>query len=433
MRRNESTVSTQLQGIEALASRDTGLRFTSLAHLLTPAFLSECFKGLNQRGAAGSDGVTMKEFKADLMARVEEVYGELKSDRYRATSVRRVYIPKANGTLRPLGIPTVKDRLVQRAVGEIVSRIYEPYFIDRSYGFRPRRSAHDALEELRKTINKKEIRYVVEADIKSYFDTVNHEWMMKFLAHRVADGAILRLVRKWLKAGCMEKGVVCRNDEGTPQGGPISPLLANIYPHYVLDLWFEKKFRKTCRGNTALIRYADDFVVCFEHRDEAERFLKEMSGRFAAFNLELAGEKTRLIEFGKHSTLNGTKGRTGEQKTFDFLGFTHYMRKRSRGYRVAVKPSSKSRNRYLAAIKKWLKENRERSVWFQANSLKRKLIGYYNYFGLRYCKSALSHVKFHVVRLWLMSLRRRGQKHRLWWGTFLNKPWVRLLPEPSLS
>lgn len=432
MRRNESTVSTQLQRIGELAKSDFGRRFTSLAHLLTPSFLGECFKKLNQRGAAGTDGVTMKEFKGALDERVAELYGELKSGRYRATSVRRTYIPKASGAMRPLGIPTVKDRLVQRAVGEIVSTIYEPYFLDLSYGFRPGRSAHHALETLRKTVNKKNVRYVVEADIKSYFDTVNHEWMMKFLEHRIADRVILKLVRKWLNAGYMERGVACRTEEGTPQGGPISPLLANIYLHYVLDLWFEKRFRKTCRGEAALVRYADDFVVCFEHHDEAVRFMKEMAGRFAAFNLELSAEKTRLIEFGKQSVLNGTKGIARDRKTFDFLGFTHYMRKRSKGHRLAVKPSSKSRNRFLAAIKKWLAENRERSVWYQVFSLKRKLLGYYHYFGLRHCKSSLVHVKFHVVRILLMSLRRRGQKHYLWWHTFLNKPWLQILPDPEL-
>lgn len=432
MRRNESTVSTQLQRIGELAKSDFNRRFTSLAHLLTPSFLEECFKRLNQRGAAGTDGITMKEFKETLNDRVAGIHGELSVGRYRATSVRRVYIPKAGGKTRPLGIPTVKDRLIQRAVGELLSTIYEPYFIETSYGFRPRRSAHDALATLRRTINKKEVRYVVEADIKSYFDTVNHEWMMRFLEHRIADRVILKLVRKWLNAGYMEHGVVSRTEEGTPQGGPISPLLANIYLHYVLDLWFEKRFRKTCRGEVALVRYADDFVVCFQHHDEAVRFLEEMSIRFSEFNLELSREKTRLIEFGKQSAFNGTKGKSGDRKTFDFLGFTHYMRKRSRGYRLAVKPSAKSRNRFLAAVKKWLIENRERSVWYQAHSLKRKLHGYYTYFGLRHCKPALVHVKFHVTRIFLMSLRRRGQKHRLWWHSFLKKPWFKILPDPEL-
>jgi RNA-directed DNA polymerase len=311
MHRNEEPVSTQLQRIEELACRHTDLRFTSLAHLMTPVYLGECFKKLNQRAAAGTDGQTMSEFKENLARNAEELYELLKGNRYRATSVRRVYIPKANGKMRPLGIPTVKDRVVQRAVGGIISRIYEPYFIETSYGFRPGRSAHDALSVLKKTVQKKGIRYVVEADIKSYFDTVNHEWMMKFLGHRIADRTVLRLVRKWLVAGYMERGVVTRTGEGTPQGGPISPLLANIYLHYVLDLWFEKKFKKTCRGETALIRYADDFVVCFERKDEAERFLKEMEERFMAFNLGLSAEKTKLIEFGKRSSQNGLKGKPG--------------------------------------------------------------------------------------------------------------------------
>jgi RNA-directed DNA polymerase len=390
----------------------------------------DCFSKLNQRGTAGTDGVTMSEFKANLEHNVEEIYTELRTARYSATSVRRVYIPKANGKLRPLGIPTVKDRLVQRAVGGIISTIYEPYFLDVSYGFRPGRSAHDALETLRKIINKKKIRYVVEADIKSYFDKVNHDWLMKFLGHRIADSVILRLVKKWLKAGYMERGVVSRTEEGTPQGGPISPLLANIYLHYVLDLWFEKKFKMTCKGNAEMVRYADDFVVCFERKDEADRFQMEMADRFAAFNLELSEEKTVCIEFGATASCNGMKGSSGFQRTFDFLGFTHYMRKRRYGFRVGVKPSRTSRNRFLKNTKEWLKENREKSVWYQGYRLRKKLFGCYNYFGLRNCQPALRHVKYHVVRLWLISLRRRSQRHCLWWHVFLKKPWVRLLPNP---
>jgi RNA-directed DNA polymerase len=430
MHRNENDVSTQLQRIEALASKDTTVKFTSLANLLTPAFLAECFKNLNKRAAAGPDGVSMSGFKENLEHSVVQIHDELRKNQYRASSVRRAYIPKANKKLRPLGIPTVKDRLVQRAVGEIISKIYEPYFADFSHGFRPKRSAHSALEMLRKAINRRKTHYVVEADIKSYFDTVNHEWMMKFLSHRIADTVILRLVRKWLKAGYMERGIKVRTDEGTPQGGPISPLLANIYLHYVLDLWFEKKFQKTCKGESTLIRYADDFVVCFQHKDEAERFLVELNSRFELFNLEVAPEKTRLIEFGRTSSLNGRRGSKGEQRTFDFLGFTHYMRRRKDRFRAAVKPSRKSCNQYLQKVKKWTAENRERSVWFQSYALKKKLIGYYNYFGLRYCGPALRNVKFHVMRIWLMSLRRRSQRHTLWWDTFLAKPWVRYLPSP---
>lgn len=433
MLRNEENLSTKLQRIGELAEKDQAIRFTSLAHLLTPEHLEKSFRKLNQRGAAGVDGMTIKKYKEKLVWNIESLYEELKSGKYRATSVRRKYISKANGKLRPLGIPTVKDRIVQRAVGEIISRIYEPYFIENSYGFRPGRSCHDAIKALKKAARSKRSNYVVEADIKSFFDTVNHDWMMKFLSHRIADKQILKLIKKWLNAGHMEKGVVCRDEEGTPQGGPISPLLANIYLHYVLDLWFEKKFRKSCRGKAVLVRYADDFVVCFENKEEAERFLKEMEARFAAFNLTLAVDKTQLIEFSKQSKHNGTKGERSAKTTFDFLGFTHYMRRKRNGkYTVASKPSSKSRNKFLKSIKGWLRDNINSNVWYQAFSLRKKLFGYYNYFGLKYCKPSLEHVRFHVERIWLKLLRRRSHKHDLSWEKYLSKPWRWKLPKPVL-
>jgi RNA-directed DNA polymerase len=403
----------------------------SLAHLLTPEFLTECFMKLNQYGAPGPDGVTMEEFTEKLEANIAALHNDLQQGRYRATSVRRVYIPKANGKLRPLGIPTVRDRVVQRAVAEILGRIYEPYFIEHSYGFRPRRSCHDAIAELRRTCNHGWTHYVVEADIKSYFDTVNHDWLMKFLAHRVADPRILRLVKKWLNAGYMDKGTAFRSEEGTPQGGPISPLLANIYLHYVLDLWFERRFRKSLRGKAEIIRYADDFVVCFQFKDEAERFLKEMTERFTAFNLQLAADKTKLIEFGKAAQGNEIKGQPETRNTFDFLGFTHYMRKRVKRTCFASKPSIKSRNKFLATVKAWLTSNMHSSVFHHAKVLARKLRGFYNYFGLRYCMPSLRHIKFHAMRVWFLVLRRRSQKDRLTWESFLRRAWCRLVPDPS--
>lgn len=432
MHRNEISLSTKLQRIEELADQDQNMRFTSLAHLLTPEMLRMSFKKLNQRASAGADGVTIEEFREGLGTHIEALHGELKSGKYRATSVRRVYIPKANGKMRPLGIPTVKDRVTQRAVGEIISRIYEPYFVDNSYGFRPKRSCHDAIKALKKAARSKRSNYVVEADIKSYFDTVNHEWMMKFLSHRIADKQILRLVKKWLNAGYMEKGVTCRTEEGTPQGGPISPLLANIYLHYVLDLWFEKRFKKSCEGKSVLIRYADDFVICFEKKEEAERFMKEMEERFAAFNLTLAVDKTQLIEFSKRSEHNKIKGKCTERKTFDFLGFTFYMRMKNDGkYTVACKPGRKSRNRFLESIKGWLRDNINGNVWYHAFTLRRKLFGYYNYFGLKYCTPSLIRIRFHVERIWLKLLRRRSHKHNLSWQKFYAKPWRNKLPRPA--
>lgn len=434
MLRNGKSVSTKLQRIAELAKQDKRLKFTSLAHLLTPSFLKESFKSLNPHAAPGVDGMTMEAYRGSLDANIDALWQELRGGKYRATSVRRVHIPKGNGKLRPLGIPTVKDRTVQRAVAEIIQTIYEPYFCGFSYGFRPGRSAHDALEDLRKTIDASPITTVVDADIEAYFDSVNHEWLMKFLSDRISDTTLLRLIGKWLAAGIMENGVVTRNDDGTPQGGPVSPVLANVYLHYVLDLWFEQKFKPTCRGACSLVRYADDFVACFAHRGEADRFLAALRERFADFGLKLSEEKTRLVSFGKRTDDDQKPGPpTGHAGTFDFLGFTHYMRMRpKRGLKVARKPCRKSRNKFLAKVKAWADKNRDLPVQVQAKVLSVKLRGYYNYFGLRHCLPALGHVKWHTERLWVSALRRRGQRHRLYWSRLKRLPWFLSLPEPSL-
>lgn len=430
---NGKDVSTKLQRIAEISKQDNRIRFTSLAHLLTPAHLKASFSKLNKFGAPGEDGVTMEAFGANLDGNIEDLWLKVRQGKYQASSVRRKYIPKANGDLRPLGIPTVKDRTLQRAVSEIVSTIYEPYFKDFSYGFRPGRSCHDALEKLRVDIDRNPIQVVVEVDIKAYFDNVNHEWLMKFLQDRIADRSILRLIGKWLRAGIMENGVTVTNEIGTPQGGPISPLLANIYLHYVLDLWFEHKFKPSCEGFTSLIRYADDFVVCFSHRGEAERFLDELRVRLESFGLKVSEEKTRQIEFGKGSDVKQTPGPSNEDRTFVFLGFTHYMRKRSkRGAKVARKPSQKARNKFVRAVKDWVYANRDLHPQMQAKVLGRKLNGFYNYFGLRHCKDSLRHVKWHVERNWIQALRRRSQKHKLYWSRIQRLPWFLSLPEPKL-
>lgn len=426
-------VSTKFQRIAELACKDQNMRFTSLAHLLTPEYLQANLRKLKKRSAPGVDGMTVEEFKSSESENIEDLYNRLRAGQYRASPVLRKYIPKSNNKQRPLGIPTVEDRIVQKSVAGIIGTIYEPYFCEFSYGFRPQRSCHDALEKLRCVIDRKEIGYVVDADIKGYFDNVNHQWVRKFLSHRIADSTILRLIGKWLRSGIMEKGVLCRNEDGTPQGGPISPLLANIYLHYVLDLWFEKRFKKMVKGKCELVRYADDFVVCFQYRHEAEMFLKELGERFEKFHLELSEEKTCIVEFGKKSKQNGQTGPTGTIKSFDFLGFTHYMRKKGkRGFRVARKPCIKSRNKFLRNIRNFIRKHRDRSVWWQAYKLKAKLQGYYNYFGLRYCKPALCNIKWHTEWVWICELRKRSQRHNLQWSRMRRYPWFKILPEPKL-
>lgn len=436
MLRNEEGVFTKLQRIEDLAKSDMKVKFTSLAHLLNPELLKRALKELNKHGAPGIDGITVETFKQNEDTNINLLYQELKEKRYRASSVRRVYIPKVNGKLRPLGIPTVRDRVAQKGMVMILEKIYEPYFLDNSYGFRPNRSAHDALEEIRKTINKNPVNWIVDVDIKGYFDHVNHQWMLKFLEHRIADRAILQIISKWLTAGIMENGVVVRNEEGTPQGGPVSPLLANVYLHYVLDLWFEKKYKLERRGCCFMTRYADDFIVGFQYHEEAVQFLKDLKERFAEFNLEIAEDKTQIVAFGRDSTEIDKTGPTETPRTFKFLGFIHYMKQVGNGMKrkpnVARKPKRESRNKFLRNVKEWLREVMHTSIPWQRQRLSIKLKGYYNYFGLRYCLESLRHVKWHVERLWIMSLRRRSQKHHLWWSNVQNKSWFQL-PEPQLK
>ena len=438
MLRNAEDVFTKLQRIETLAKQDVELKFTSLAHLLTPELLHHALEKLNKYGAPGVDGVTVKEFASKAEENIATIYLELKEMKYRAGNVRRAHIPKSDRQLRPLGIPTVRDRVVQSAMAMIVQKIYEPYFLDVSYGFRPGRSAHDALEAIKTAVDKNPINWIVDVDIRGYFDHVNHDWMIKFLEHRIADTTMLRLVSKCLKAGILDNGVVTRNEEGTPQGGPISPLLANIYLHYVLDLWFEKQYKPKCLGHSFMVRYADDFVVGFERKEAAKQFLDDLKKRFAEFGLEIAEDKTQIVRFGRNSTAED--GSTGGPKTptgtFKFLGFTHYMKQRGDGTKrrpmVARKPKIKSRNKFLRNVKEWLKKCMHTSVPWQKKKLSIRLNGYYRYFGLMHCKPALEHVKHHVERLWITTLRRRSQKHNLHWSTVTKQAWFRL-PEPFLK
>jgi RNA-directed DNA polymerase len=415
-----------------LARSDPKLRFTTLAHRLTPDHLLDAYRRLKRKAAPGPDGVTVTEYGEDLEARVEHLHQQLRSGRYRASPVRRVYIPKPNGKLRPLGIANVEDRLVQTAITMVLEPIYEQDFLDFSYGFRPGRSAKDALEALRRTIDRRPVRVVFEADIRGFFDNLVHDWLRKFLGHRIADRGIHRLIGKVLNSGVVEEGQVTRSKRGAPQGGPLSPLLANVYLHYVLDLWFDRRFRPTCEGEASMVRYADDFVVCFEHRHEAERFATAVGERFAAFGLELVPEKTRLIEFGTSQRKQGP-GPKSEAPTFDFLGFTHYMRQRGRGLRTARKPSMKSRTRFLAEAKQWLRQQMHQPVRLHQKVLSVKLRGYYQYFGLRHCEPALRHVLWHMQRLWYRILLRRSQKAKrgLTWWQVKRKPWFEL-PTPRL-
>lgn len=427
-------MSTNLEQIAEMSRQDPRLRFTTLAHHLTPQFLRSSYEQLNRKGAPGVDGVTMEEFGRNLDENIDALWLELRSGKYRAMSVRRAWIPKDGGKLRPLGIPSVRDRVVQKALHTILSAVFEPCFLDLSFGYRPGRSAHDALDRLGKLVNRSGTSTIVDADIEGFFDAVHHDWLRKFLEDRISDRTILHLVGKFLNAGVMDNGLCVATEEGVPQGGPLSPLLANIYLHYVLDLWFDRRVREAC-DRCFLVRYADDFVAGFAHRGDAERFLAKLSQRLSEFGLKLSEAKTKLVDFGPGSPSNGNgPGPSASPRTFDFLGFTHYMRRRPKTgkMRCAVKPSGKRRNRFLLRVKEFLTKIRDTSLRWQSKRLSERLRGWYQYFGRRYCLQSLQHVKWHVERIWISVLRRRSDRHHLYWWRVRRTPWFTSLPEPSL-
>lgn len=419
-------MSTLLNRIAMKARSDAKTQFTSLAHIITPEFLTETWRMMNRKGASGVDGETTQAFESQLEERVCNIWQRLKQRNYKAPPVRRVEIPKGNGKTRPLGIPTVEDRLVQRAVARILEAIFEQDFLDFSYGFRPGRSPHQALKALRGIIVTKKVRHVFEADIKGYFNHINHQWLVRMIKQRIADPVILRLIGKWLKAGVMQNGVVTRNEEGTPQGGPISPVLANIYLHYALDLWFEKKCKKWFQGESYLIRFADDYVACFEYKRDAENFQMYLKDRMKKFGLQLAEEKTRLILFGRFA--RERKAEYGEKpETFDFLGFKHVCGIGRKGEFALVRiPVVKSCRKFLDRVHQWLKAHSHWKRRDQQKQLNRMLTGFYQYFSLYHCKPKLDYIRKEVQMQWIRSLRRRSQRHRLYWSYLKNREWFQL-------
>lgn len=421
-------MSPQLDQIVGKAKSNPKLRFTSLAHLITPEFLKETWRQINRRGASGVDGETTKEFEQDLDERVRGLCERLKQGTYRALPVRRVEIPKGPGKVgtRPLGIPTVEDRLLQRAVARILESVFEADFLECSYGFRPGRNPHGALKALRAVIVTKKVGYLFEADIRGYFNHIQHDWLLKMVAHRIGDPVVLRLIGKWLNAGFMSGGVVTRTEEGSPQGGPISPILANIYLHYVLDLWFEKKVKPWCRGEVYLTRFADDFVVNFQCRHDAEGFARVLPKRFGKFGLELAEEKTRLMRFGRFARVDLERA-GNKPETFDFLGFKHVCGADRGGKFALIRiPCVKSCQKFLAKTKEWLKRHMHWKRRDQQRQLVSMLRGFYQYFGLHHCKPKLDNVRREVRRQWSLSLRRRSQRHRMYWSYLKSRSWFEL-------
>ena len=326
-----AAVSQRLDRVRQAARQRKKERFTSLFHYVNTDLLRESFFWLQRRAAAGVDGVTWQDYEHDLEVRLIELQDRLHRGAYRALPSRRQYIAKPDGTQRPLGIAALEDKIVQRAVVEVLNAVYEADFLGFSYGFRPGRRQHDALDALAVGITRTNVNYIVDADIEKFFDRISHDWLMRFLEHRIGDPRILRLIRKWLKAGVMEDGAVIQAETGTPQGAVISPLLANVYLHYVFDLWAQRWRHRHAHGNMIVIRYADDSVVGFERLDDAERFLSEMRMRMERFGLSVHPHKTRLIEFGRHAARRRTERGLGKPETFNFLGFTHICGRTRRG------------------------------------------------------------------------------------------------------
>jgi len=422
-------MSTQLSQIAKKAQLDPKVRFTSLAHVLTPEFLRDTWGKMNRKAAGGVDGQSAEEFGNELETHIEAICQQLKEGTYQAPPVRRVDIPKGPGKVgtRPLGIPTVADRLLQRAVARILEAVFEADFLDCSHGFRPGRNPHHALQALRVQIVTRKVGQVFEADIRSYFTRINHQWLREMVAQRIADPVILRLIGKWLNAGAMQDGVVTYAEEGTPQGGSISPVLSNLYLHFVLDLWFEKKIKPQCRGEAYLVRFADDFVVSFQYRQDVDHFQPQVRERFAKFGLELAEEKTRRILFGRFADLTCQRHGLGRPETFEFLGFKHVCGVDRNGRFALIRiPSAKSCRKFLARTREWIFQHRHWRKWEQQEHLTKMLRGFYQYFGLHHCERKLNGVRQHVQRQWICALNRRGQRRRTNWTRLKACPWFQL-------
>jgi group II intron reverse transcriptase/maturase len=410
-------VSSGLDRVRQAAGRDRKQRFTALLHhVYSVEALRTAYHGLKRDAAAGIDGETWQHYGEALESNLQDLSGRLRRGAYRAKPVRRVFIPKADGRQRPLGVPALEDKLVQRAVVAVLNAIYEVDFLGFSYGFRPGRSPHQALDALAVGITTKRVNWVLDADIRGFFDTLDHGWLVKFVEHRVADRRVVRLIQKWLNAGVLEEGQRTRSEVGTVQGGSISPLLANIYLHYVFDLWV-RRWRKTrARGDVVVVRFADDFVVGFEHREEAEQFLAELRERFVQFGLTLHPDKTRLIEFGRFADRDRRGRGDGKPETFNFLGFTHSCGKTRKGKFTVLRQTVRQRwQAKLKAVKAELRRRLHEPLSAVGGYLGAVVRGHVQYYGVPMNGPSLVAFRSAIGRLWMWALRRRSQSHHLSW------------------
>jgi group II intron reverse transcriptase/maturase len=422
-----------LDRIREAARRDKELRFTALwHHVYDVDRLWKAYLEIKRDAAPGIDGETWKQYGEALENNLQDLSARLRRGAYRAKPVKRVYIPKPDGRRRPIGVPVLEDKIVQRAATEVLNAVYETDFKGFSYGFRPNRNAHQALDAMSVGISRRKVNWVLDADIRGFFDAIDHEWLIKFIEHRIADQRVVRHVKKWLNAGVLEEGRRTRTETGTPQGGSVSPLLANVYLHYVFDLWADHWRRRHAHGDVIMVRFADDFVVGFQHRTDAERFLQELAERFRKYKLELHADKTRLLEFGRFAAQRRRERGEGKPQTFNFLGFTHICSKDRRGRFVVLRQTIRKRMRAkLKAIKEALRRRMHRPIAEVGRWLRTVVSGYYRYFGVPRNYPALAVFRYEVVRLWYRTLRRRSQKDSLTWKRMatLARRWV---PTPRI-
>ena len=420
-----------LGGVRKAVQGDRKQRMTSLwHHVYDLDRLREAYFALNRKGAAGIDGETWQVYGSDLEANLQALSEQLRRGSYRARPVKRHYIPKGDGRERPIGIPVLEDKIVQRATVEVLNAVYENHFKGFSYGFRPGRSQHRALDALYMGLMRRKVNWVIDADIRGCFDAIDHGWLVKFIEHLIADKRVVRHVKKWLKAGVLEDDKVRQAAEGTPQGGSISPLLCNIYLHYALDLWVDQWRKKHAKGDVIVVRYADDFVLGFQREAEARECLKQLRERLATFNLQLHPEKTRLIEFGRYAAANRQGQGKGKPETFDFLGFTHFCAKtRKRGrFIVGRKTQSKRMRAKLMEIKGELRKRMHGPVPETGRWLRSVVQGYYNYYAVPRNLPAMKRFTRAVLRLWWKSLRRRSHKSNCDWKRFYHRLARRWMP-----
>lgn len=429
LRRQGLLMSPQLLKVMDRAKRDPNARFNSLAHLINEAALLRAFGRLRERAGVGVDGIDKAAYRENLPGNIRSLHERMKAGRYRHQPIRRVHIPKGKGKTRPIGVSTIEDKIVQEAMREVLEAIYEQDFLPSSFGFRPGRGAHDALRAMNQMANQEGIHWIVEADIKSFFDSIPRDQLKDLLGIRVADGSMIRLVGKCLNAGVLDGAEYTAPAEGTVQGSIISPLFGNVYLHYVLDVWFQEEMRPRLVGHARLVRYADDFVIGCENQEDAERVLAAVRERMASFGLTLHPDKTRVVPFNRPR-----KGEPlGNATTFDFLGFTMYWRRTRRGgWTMTMKTRKASLRKAIVGIGDWCRRHRHLSRAKQHAALSRRLNGHYNYFGVNGNTASLKKLHTQARRLWLKWLRRRSQRKRLNWERFAQYLKAFPLPQPRV-